>query len=109
VFSKRFGNCFCWKHFTPALEELSQLNLLLLQVSNNSVVQVRLSEPAKNSDELLQFGSVATKFTYPTVGEIAFEPQLCLQVPVVKLMALVRHCRAKKIKIHQIYDFFNYD
>lgn len=98
-----------FKHFTPALEELSRLDLALLQVSNNSVVQVRLSEPAKENELLLQFGTVATQFRYPAVGHITFEPQLCLQVPVVKLLPLIRHCTAKGIKIHQIYDFFNYD
>ncbi len=97
-----------FKLFTPALIELSEMNIALLQISNNSVVQVRLSEP-KESDRLFEFGTLATRFTYPSVGHINFDPQICLQVSVVKLLPLVRFCVSKRIHIHQIYDFFNYD
>ena len=105
-----------FKLFTPALCALADVpSVSVLRISNNSVVQVRLSLKQPVSDNvvasLVEFPgcSLATDFTFPKVGNVENERQVCLSVQVINLMALIRFCRKEAISVHQVYDFYNYE
>ena len=105
-----------FKKFTPALLALAAMPAVsLLRISNNSICQVRLSlrnptEDLVNRLQSMPGCELAVDFTFPQVGKVENERQLCLSVQVVKLLELLRLCQSlTNVSVYQVYDFFNYD
>ena len=86
----------------------------LLRISNNSICQVRLSLTRPSEQLIAHLTSMpgctlAVDFTFPPVGQVENDRQLCLSVQVVNLLDLLRYCKREKLNVFQVYDFYNYD
>lgn len=86
----------------------------VLQISNNTEVQVRII--LSSSEHAVKFTGLpgcteALSFAYPPVGGVANPQQLCLSVETPHLLNVCRFLLSHPQygRIHQIYDFFNYD
>ena len=100
-----------FKPFTKFLKKLafSSPSSVIFQISNHSIVQVKLSTNDESKIDLLNDINGCKfkfKFSLPTVGSVTNDIQIALEVQVSCLLDLFRFCADNKMKVVQVYDFF---
>lgn len=99
-------------HLTGVLKNIATklLSARVLEISSQSVVQVRVQVGTANQEALLQsLEGVSVMFQYKFPVDGSTNPpgtMVSLKVQVPYLLSAIRVCLANKISVEQVYDFY---